>query len=73
MILPAFLCTQHQTQNCTHKTKLADIWSYVVSPKRNWTFEIARQWACAAFLRWWCCVGETLSFIFTLSTSRHFN
>jgi hypothetical protein len=46
---------------------------YVVSPKRNRTFEIARQWAGAGPLRWWCCVAGTLSFIFTLATSRHFS
>ena len=46
---------------------------YVVSPKRNWTFEIARQWAGAGCLQWWCCVAGTLKFIFTLATSRHFN
>jgi hypothetical protein len=46
---------------------------YVVSPKRNRTFEIARQWAGAGRLRRWCCVVGTLSLIFTLATSRHFN
>jgi hypothetical protein len=47
--------------------------TYVVSPKRNRTFEIARQCAGAGRLRRWCCVAGTLSFIFTLATSRHFN
>jgi hypothetical protein len=45
----------------------------VVSPKRNRTFEIARQWARAGRLWRWCCVAGTLSFIFSLATSRHFN
>ena len=45
---------------------------YKASPKRYWTFEIARQWASAGRLRRWCCVAGTLSFILTLATSHHF-
>ena len=33
---------------------------YKASPKRYQTFVIARQWAGAGHLRWWCCVAWTL-------------
>jgi hypothetical protein len=46
---------------------------YEVSPKRNRTFEIARQRAGAACSWRWRCVAGTLSFILTLATSRYVN
>jgi len=55
-------------QNGTDSVKL----KYKASPKRYRTFAIARQWAGAGRLRRWCCVAWTLSFILTLTTSRHF-
>ena len=45
---------------------LRSIKIYVVSPKRNRTFETALRWTGAGSLWRWCCVAGTLSFIFTL-------
>ena len=62
---------------CYHNHKswiiIIYIYIYVVSPKRNQAFEIAHQWAGAGCLWRWGCVAGTLSFIFTLATSCHFN
>ena len=74
----------HYTYTVYKTYRRCDVWEkcedieticimYVVSPKRNWTFETARQWAGAGCLRRWCCVAGTSNFIFTLATSCHFN
>jgi len=43
-------------QEDSYTTHKYSIHIYEVSPKRNRTFEIARQWAGAGCLRRWCCV-----------------
>ena len=46
---------------------------YKSSPERYRTFAIARHWAGAGRLRWWCCVAGILSFILTLANHATFS